>query len=208
MSKCQILIDSNNNEILFDENALPIPLFETFSINGSLLYDTTPAAYIPLTGFTINLKNIDNVTVATCITDSDGYWQFTVLGGNYHFEVLPKANWDGSWMWYADFDDVSACNDYTYSTPIPYTNALRITAGDVDQNGDIDLDDVLNIFDRTFGVKNPTYTAPDWLFDLQSNTDPRIINLNISIFANNSEIYIIGLNSGNVLGTNPNPNLP
>jgi hypothetical protein len=165
-----------------------------FKVSGTLVYNSEPQTDIALVGFTVNLKtNPGDVTVGTATTDANGYYEIWTSNGDYYLEAVAPSGY----AWYADFDDVLAMFDYTFGTPIPYQNALRIRAGDVNENGDIDFDDVLAVFDRTFGTSNPEYLAPDWVFEVPT--------FSISCADLPSQDFM-GLNTGNVLGSNPTPN--
>lgn len=162
-------------------------------ISGTLKYNSDPLTRLPLKGFTVNLKTNPGMTiVASATTTPTGYYELWAANGNYKLDALPPA----IYLWYADFDDVLALFDYTFGTPLPEENALRLTAGDVTQSGSIDFDDVLAVFDRTFGNYNPNYTAPDWIFEQPPLT------ITCSNLPNQD---FMGINSGNVRGTNPTP---
>jgi hypothetical protein len=165
-----------------------------FKVSGILSYNNDPSPEIPLEGFTVNLlTNPGDVLVASTITDATGYYEFWTFNGNYKLTAAAPAGY----VWYADFDDVLAMFDYTFSVPIPYQNDLRVAAGDVNMNGDIDFDDVLAVFDRTFSTPNPEYIAPDWIFE-----NPTFIVDCADLPGTN----FMGLNTGDVLGTNTTPN--
>jgi hypothetical protein len=83
--------------------------------------------------------------------------------------------------------------------PIPLSDQfpIRLLAGDVDEDGEPTMDDALYVFDVFMGYpKSDLWTAPDWIYDHGA------VQCNCSDVSN---IQIIGLNSGNVLGTNPVP---
>jgi hypothetical protein len=165
-----------------------------FKISGTLTYNSAPNTPIPLVGFTVNLKtNPAMALVGTTTTDALGYFEFWAANGNYVMEALAPSGY----VWSADLDDVVAMFDYVGGTPLPDQNALRIAAGDVNQNGDIDLDDVVDVFYKVGGETLPDYLAPDWVFG-----NPAII-VNCADLPNQN---FMGLNTGNVLGSNPTPN--
>jgi hypothetical protein len=165
-----------------------------FKISGKLTYNSMPSPNIPLSGYTVYLKtNPGNVIVASAVTTATGYYEFMAAPGNYKLDASAPL----TAVWYADLDDVVAMFDYTFGNPLPYTNALRITAGDVVVDGDITLDDVVAVFNRVFsGTKPPEYTAPDFVFE-----NP-LVTVTTADLPNQD---FMGLSSGNVLGTNPTP---
>jgi len=164
-----------------------------FLISGTLKYNSDPSTEIPLVGFTATLKtNPGDVTYTTDLTDANGVYRFWAPNGSY--KIYSSA--PSGYIWYSDFADVLAMFDYGFGTPIPYQNALRISAGDVNQNGDIDFNDVSAVFNRQFGIPDPNYIAGDWVYEIP------VINCNCA----NVNQNIMGLNTGNVLGTNATPN--
>ncbi len=168
-----------------------------FKISGLLNYNSDPSPLIPLVGYTVYLKvNLNNNIIDSTITDANGYYEFFAPNGSY----LLDAKAPNTANWYADLDDVLALWDYTLGNSLPYENTLRLLAGDVTQNflngGGIDLGSILALWDRTLGVLDPEYTAPDFVFE-----NP-IVTINNSSVTNTN---FMGLCSGNVLGSNPNP---
>ncbi|MEI7898416.1 MAG: SdrD B-like domain-containing protein, partial [bacterium] len=165
-----------------------------FKVSGILSYNSDPNAPIPLVGFTVLLKtNPGNITVGTTTTNASGYYEFSIANGNY---IIESAAPSGT-IWSADLDDVIAMFDYVGGVPLPDSNPLRLIAGDVNQNGDIDLDDVIDVFYKVGGETLPDYTAPEWVFG------------NLTLTVNCADLpnqNLMGLNSGNVLGSNPTPN--
>lgn len=167
-------------------------------ISGLLQYNSDPNPRLPLKNFTVQLKTYPgNLIIGSATTDATtGYYEIWTAPGTYKLGAVEPATYNPNYNWYADMDDVTAMFDYTFGTPIPYVNALRYTAADVTQSGDIDFDDVLAVFDRMYGTKDPNYTLPDWIFEQPTLT------INCSDLVNQN---FMGLNSGNVLGSNPNP---
>jgi hypothetical protein len=165
-----------------------------FHVSGILSYNSDPNPPLPLVGYTVYLKtNPGGVTLATTVTDGTGYYSFWTMNGNYSLSSSPSM----AAVWSADLFDVVAMFDYTNGTPIPDQNTLRVNCGDLNQNGDIDLFDVVLLFDRVANsVTDPQYTAPDFLF-----SNP-IFTVNCADVPN---LNFMGLSSGNVLGTNPTP---
>lgn len=163
-----------------------------FLISGNLKYNSDPQPRIPLVGHMVKLLTMTDDLVGTFTTNATGYFEFRAPNGNYKLTVEPAAGY----IHYVDLDDVVALFDNTMGTPFPYENALRLKAGDVNENGYIDLDDVVDVFQRTMGEILPDYTAPDWIYE--------DITVTCSC-ADLPDVNIMGLNSGNVLGTNPTP---
>jgi hypothetical protein len=166
-----------------------------YKVSGLAYYNSMPNPNIPLVGYTIMLKStgIGNPIIATAVTNGSGYYELMAPPGNYFLDASPSA----TATWDATIFDVVAMFEYTNGTPLPYENPLRITAGDVNQNGDIDIFDVVALFDRlSSGVTPPDYTEPDFVF---SHPLVSIISADVP----NQDI--MGLSSGDVLGTNPTP---
>ncbi len=164
-----------------------------FKISGTLKYNSDPNLSGPLYGFKVYLEtNPGIVKKDSVITNSSGYFEFFAANGDYKLDIVAPD----TTVWYADMDDLQAMFNYVLGFDIPYSNDLRIRAGDVNQNGDIDIDDLDLVFNRILGFVLPSYTAPDWLFEQRE--------FNVSC-ADVSYPVILGLNSGNVLGTNPTP---
>ena len=165
-----------------------------FKVSGLLKYDSEPDPGIALVGYTVNLKtNPGNVIVASAVTDASGYYELLALPGNYTLDAVPS----GTAMWDATIFDVIAMFDYTNGTALPYQNALRLRAGDVNENGDIDIFDVIALFDRISNGTTPSdYTEPDFIFE-----NP-LLTVGSADLPNQN---FMGISSGNVLGTNTTP---
>ncbi len=164
-----------------------------FKVSGILTYNSDPNPPIPLVGFTVHLlTNPGNVVAGSATTDINGYYEIWTFNGNYTLDAIAPPGY----AWYADLDDVVAMFNYVGGTALPDTNPLRIKSGDVNQNGDIDLDDVVDVFYKVGGEILPDYTAPDWVFG-----NPTVI-----VNCANVNQNFMGLDTGNVLGTNPTPN--
>lgn len=164
----------------------------TFKISGTLKYNSDPNLRIPLVGYTVKLLTIGDVLVTSTVTDGSGYFEFFTSNGSFKLDAAPPSIYN----YYSDLDDVLAMLQYTVGEPIPFFNDLRLLAGDVNQNGDIDLDDVVDVLQRGVGEKLPDYTAPDWVFSV------KLVNCSCADVPNQN---FMGLNTGNVLGTNPTP---
>jgi hypothetical protein len=115
--------------------------------------------------------------------------------GNYKLGVSTPTT-----VTYADLQDVVALFNYTFTGVIPYDTPdhLRVLAGDVAAplNGFPDLVDVVSIFNWTVsGIKPANFIAPPWVFQTPS----------VIVNSAAQTIDILGLNTGNVLGSNPTP---
>lgn len=166
----------------------------SFKISGTLKYDSDPNTRIPLSGYTVNLKtDPGNVTVGSSVTNASGYYEIWALNGNYKLSASAPTT-----VCYADLPDAMALFNFTMGTPIPYSIPLRVLAGDVAAplDGIPDLVDVLAIFNWTVsGVKPPEFIAPAWVFET-----PSVV---VNSAAQTKDF--MGLNTGNVLGSNPTP---
>ena len=162
-----------------------------YKISGTLKYNSDPNPQIPLVGFTVNLKDGIN-TVATTTTDVNGYYEFNVPNGTYTIE----SSASNSAQYYSDWDDVMAIYNWSYSVPFANQNSLRELACDVNQDNSVDFTDVMAVYYKSFGVSTPDFTLQDFIFE------------NPSIIVNSSAVSqnILGICSGNVLGTNASPN--
>jgi hypothetical protein len=168
----------------------------TFKVSGTLKYDSDPNTRIPLSGYTVNLKtDPGNVIAGSSVTNTSGYYEIYAPNGNYKLGVSTPTT-----VTYADLPDALALFNYTFTGVIPYDTPdhLRIQAGDVAAplNGFPDLVDVLTIFNWTVsGVKPVTFIAPAWVFQTPS----------VVVSSAAQTIDFMGLNTGNVLGSNPTP---
>ena len=168
----------------------------SFKVSGTLKYDSDPNTRIPLSGYTVTLKtDPGNVTYGTSVTNASGYYEIWAPNGNYKLGATAPVT-----VCYADLQDVVALFNYTLTGTIPNDTPdhLRVAAGDVAAplNGYPDLVDVVSIFNWTVaGVKPSTFIAPAWVFQTPS----------VVINSAAQTIDLLGLNTGNVRGTNPTP---
>ena len=166
-----------------------------FKISGTLKYNSDPNPRIPLTGFRVKLLNLNNDSITSGITSAAGYYEFWAPNGNYQVSVVPPSNTAP----YSDMDDAIAILNHFMGYPIPLSDEfpIRLLAGDVNQSGEPEMDDAIYILDLFMGYpKSPYWTAPDWIFDAHT------VNCSCSDVPG---VNILGLTSGNVLGTNPAP---
>jgi len=158
------------------------------SISGNVTYDN--AYSTPLEDLTVNLK-LGATTVATAITDADGFYQFPVCeNGSYTVEVDilssgPYCGTSGS-----DISDVNAAYDHSVSFII-ITDPLKLIAADVNEDSVIDIQDVNFIYDRSIGGAYVGWTLPDWVYESYT-----INMVGISVVQN-----IMGICSGDVDGS-------
>ncbi len=167
-----------------------------FMVSGTLKYNSDPNTRIPLSGFTVSLKtDPGNVTVGSSVTNASGFYSILAPNGTYKLVATAPIT-----VCYADLPDALALFNYTLLGTIPNDTPdhLRVLAGDVAAplNGFPDLVDVLAIFNWTVsGVKPVNFIAPPWVFQ-----SPSVV---INSAAQTKDF--MGLNSGNVLGSNPTP---
>ena len=165
-----------------------------YRVSGILTYDDQPA-HTPLSGFTVYLKTTPgNVTVGTAVTNGSGYYEIFTETGNYKLSAAPPP---GA-IYYADINDAIAIFDYTNGDMTILNDPLRVKAGDVADplDGIPDIDDYIAVF--WFQNGDPSYyspSTPDWIFE-----NPYATVTNSSITKN-----FMGLHSGNVTGSYPNP---
>jgi hypothetical protein len=163
-----------------------------YKVSGILEYNSDPNPRIPLVGFTVNLKD-GLVTIVSTTTDANGYYEFWTSNGTYSLDVITAS---GA-FYYSDFDDVLALYDYIVTgNLIPEQNSLRLLACDVDLNNDINFDDVLALYDLVTTGTSPAFIAPEFIYET-----PSIIVNSVDLNQN-----ILGICSGNILGSNTTPN--
>jgi hypothetical protein len=173
-----------------------------WTISGTLLYNND--ANTPLAGATIYIKDgpqpvppavgpIPNVLYTTT-TDVNGNFSVDVPNGSYYLYASTALAWGGVGQ-----PDVTNLRRYiaNFSNSIS-GNPLRIRAADINQDGIVDNSDVTPLRRRIAGLStNPNYLAPDWMFQ-----NP-IVLINC---ANLPATNILGICSGDVNGSYPDPN--
>jgi hypothetical protein len=199
-------ITFNDGCELADISAVIVPVnwnnggmnFTSFQLSGIVTYD---GSFGPLAGVTVYVKDgpepvppatlpIPNILYST-VTDGTGYFQFTVPSGTYYLYASNPAAWAG-----VDLADVTNIKRYIAGL-IPNsigTDALRIRAADITQDGIVDLSDVTPLKRRIGGLlPNPNYLAPDWMFE----------NPSVTISSANVIQNFMGIVSGDVNGSYP-----
>ncbi|MEI7661283.1 MAG: cohesin domain-containing protein, partial [Bacteroidota bacterium] len=164
-----------------------------FKITGTLTYDSDPSPRLPMEGYTIYLKSGANVIATTTTAAGTGFFEFLEPNGTYTLEAaVPVGK-----IWYGDFDDEYYLLDYLiYGNTFPYDNPLRELAADLDQNGSVDFDDDYFLLERLiYDVKDPLWTAPDYLFE----------NPTVVVSCTDVTKDFMGLCSGNINGANSTP---
>jgi hypothetical protein len=168
-----------------------------FKISGTLKYDNPPLNS-PLEGFTVKLK-LGSTDVATTTVTSTGYFEMWAGNGLYYLEAVPTA----SANYYSDENDASWINYYAAGYPGYEMNALRLHAGDINQDGITDENDASMINYRIAGYPKLPYwvewTLDDWVFGGLSLPLLESVNVNCNDVAN---INYYGICAGNVTGSN------
>ncbi len=165
-----------------------------FKISGTIKYNSNPMPQIALVGHRIKLVTALGDSVTSAVSTGTGF-EMWAPGGSYELVITPPPGYQV----YSDLDDAMAIFDHFLGYPIALSDQfpIRLIAGDLDEDGEPDLDDAMFVFDLFLGYdKSEFWTAPDWVYDGPS------VNCNCSDV---SGITILGLNSGNVLGSNANP---
>ena len=164
-----------------------------FKISGYLTYDGAPRPdTITLRHVTVYCKtNPGGVVVTSTTTDATGYYEFYVPNGSYYLDAATTKPWGGVTI----LDVAYLRAKVQTATPLPFEDALRLKAGDVDQNGVLTILDVALLQSRAQGGSPPLYTAPDWLFEHP------VLTINCA----NASMNFHGICSGDVNGSYPNP---
>ena len=177
----------------------------TFMVSGHLLYDNAPNTNIPVPGTTILVKDgpepvppalspVPNIVTSTT-TDVNGYYSVSLSNGTYYLYASNAPAWGGVGQ-----PDVTNLRRYiAILTPNTITgDPLRILASDINWDGLVNNADVTPLRRRIANLTpNPNYMAPDWVFQ-----NPMVVVSG----ANLSNIDFLGICSGDVNGSYPDPN--
>jgi hypothetical protein len=165
-----------------------------FKISGTLEYNSDPSPQIALVGHTVKLVTLLGDSVTSAVSTATGF-EMWAPAGSYELIITPAPGYQV----YSDLDDAMSIFDHFLGYPIALSDQfpIRLAAGDLDEDGEPDLDDAMFVFDLFLGYdKSEFWTAPDWIYHAPP-VDCNCIDV--------TGITILGLNSGNVLGTNSNP---
>ncbi|MEI6681665.1 MAG: cohesin domain-containing protein [Bacteroidota bacterium] len=169
-----------------------------FKISGTLKYQSAPDPQIPLEGFTVVLYSGTDTVARTTTEVGTGYFELYAPNGTDTLTAIAPTGLSH----YIEQDDALAIYFQAFGVPgyipVPYPYPLNYTAGDLNQSGDMDISDFEDAWyyyvDYTI---LPDYTAPHWIFETPA------INISCTDATNQD---FLGLNSGDVLGRNPDPN--
>jgi len=126
-----------------------------YMIYGVVEYNDTLAPSTPLSGIYIHLKDMNSNTVATCITDSLGHYEFnTLFSGNYFLEEQISIPWGGV----NTLDALMVVFTFIGTNTL---TGLNLTAADVNADGVVNTMDALNIQQRFVGMIT-SFNAGDW----------------------------------------------
>ncbi len=167
-----------------------------YFVSGYLKYDGRPRPdTLKMANVIINIIRVsDNAVISTDTTDVNGYYEFSVPNENYKLVAITTKPHGGVNL--ADVLALKAKITGTF-TPLPFENALRLRAADVNVStgGILNVGDLLALKAKSLNtLVIPTYTAPDWLFDIPTFT---VNNSNI-------EVNFWGICSGDLNGSNTN----
>ena len=129
-----------------------------YSVKGLLIYDDKVNK--PMINSTIYLVSIpEGLRLDSAKTDAAGAYTFNnVVNGTYKLVCTTTMAWGGG-----NPLDALFINRYYIGT-YNFTDALKMLAADVDNNGKINPLDALTINRRYIGVINK-FISPDWLFE-------------------------------------------
>ena len=169
-----------------------------FKVSGTLKYQSAPDPQIPLEGFTVVLVS-GNDTVSRATTEAGtGYFELLAPNGSYTMTAIAPPGLSH----YIELDDAMAIFFAAFGVPgyipMPYPYPLNDIAGDLNQSGYYDISDFEDAFYYSLDYTVlDDYTAPQWIFETPA------INISCTDATNQD---FLGLNSGDVLGRNPDPN--
>lgn len=127
-----------------------------YIINGTLEYKDTMIVSSPMRGVTIILKDTNENTLGTAITDSTGYYKFSNLhSGTYHLEEMINIPWGG-------VSTLDALRVVLHFVGLVHLSGLNLEAADVNANGVVNTSDALNIQRRFVGMVSG-FNSGDWI---------------------------------------------
>jgi len=174
-----------------------------WTVSGHLYYNNTTLSNLPLPGATVYIKDgpepvppaiipVPNI-IATATTDANGAYSVNVPNGTYYLYAANTAAWAG--VGPPDLTNLVRYLNNLHPNTLD-NNPLRIRAADINQDGLVTILDLTPLTRRINNlIPNPTYKAPDWLFQ-----NP-IILINC---ANTTGSDFLGICSGDVNGSYPN----
>jgi hypothetical protein len=133
----------------------------TYSVTGTVSYDNTAATL--LGGCTVNLMN-GATQVATTTTDNSGNFSFAnVLAGTYTLQTSTTRAWGGVTI-------LDVVISRKYAATLQTLSPFKVTAGDINQDGSLNILDAVMIQRRIATLSTPAWTAPNWVFETPSVT--------------------------------------
>ena len=163
-----------------------------FKVSGTIKYDNPPFN-TPLGGFIVKLKLGDN-NIAETTSTSSGNFEMWAANGSY----IVDAEQNSTSGYFSDENDAQQIIFYAGGWGWPEINALRLFAGDVNEDGITDENDAQLINFRAGGWPYlPAWSLPDWVFG-GLNTVEKSVTIGCSDISN---VELYGLCSGNVTGS-------
>jgi hypothetical protein len=158
------------------------------NISGIVSYDNITST--ALNNCTVNLIQSGS-TIQTATTD---------VNGNYHLINIPNGSYTVTATTTRPWGGVTVLDVFIgrkYAATLETLTPFKILAGDINQDGDINVLDCVMIQRRVATLSAPSWTAPDWVFETKS----------VTISNNNSVTDIKGACSGDVHGAATPPSI-
>jgi len=135
-----------------------ITIWSGYTISGKIKYGDTTSTSPPISDIIILLKNQNNITIASYISDSTGYFEFRGLpSGTYYLEKQIGKPWGGG----NSLDALMTVFQFIGTNNLTGINLL---AADVNDDGVVNTVDALNIQQRFVGMIT-TFFAGDWIVE-------------------------------------------
>ena len=133
------------------QNPCPSP-----AIHGKLIYDNVYNT--PIDASVVSLVKADSGIIDSCITNHMGEFKFCAVPyGNYTFNIQVQYQWAG-----VNSSDAQLL--VKHFVDIINLSGLKITSGDVDNNGHINAVDALLII-RRYLQFDTSFLSGDWVFE-------------------------------------------
>jgi len=150
---------TNPNFLPLSGSPVLVRSYWTHELNGAYTYDNT--AGTPLSNVTVSLKS-GTTTLATATTNASGQYAFKyVADGSYTLTASTVKAHGG-------INSTDALFIRRHALGIITLTGLRLTAADVNLSSSVNSTAALLVQKRTISSPTPTWTAPDWLFEVPS----------------------------------------